>query len=126
MTRRDFNPTLVAGAFIIQVLLNWAYVLWIKKLFEEVVTAWFLIVPLFGYFYFTFAIIALAFICQKKRLGLALACFVLIFGLIIDVVSYGSVFKLSGLYELFIIPLIVLNCLMLLFVVSCKSGFKDE
>src|SRR3990167_471947 len=118
---KTIETTLLLASFIIVVMLNWLYTSWIKSLFEEVVTSWFLIVPLLFYFYFTFAVIAAYFMHQRKRLGLILACFVILMGAIIAVLSYAAVFKLSGIYELLIIPLIVLNCLMLIFL-ACYQG----
>lgn len=123
---KSMDTTLLIGLFSTLVVMDWLYVRWIKQLFEEVATSWFLIVPVLGYFYVTFAVIAIVYMRQKKQLGLVLGCIVILFGMIADVMSYAAVFKMSGMYELLIIPLIVFNCIMLIFLIGCKDNFKKD
>lgn len=116
---------LLISLFAFLVLLNWVYVLWVKNLFEDLATAWFVLTPLFGYFYFTFAVMSLIFMYQRKRLGLSLGCFVLLFGSILAMMSYAAVLKISDIYQLLVVPLIVLDALVMLFIVSFYKVFKN-
>jgi len=120
------HRALILVLFSIQVVINWLYIIWIKKLFEIAISSWFLLIPLMAYFYFTFAVISAVLIHKKMKLGLSLGCCVLIFGVIADVLSYNAVFHLGGIYEMLIIPLILSNCLLMLLMVSYQSEFKNN
>ena len=123
-----FARQIVVICYIVLVLLDWFYVMAIKSQMEAVATAWFVIVPLLGYFYFAFAIFSLFFMYARQRLGIALGCFVLLFGAILDVITFNFIYShLDGvLFELIIISLIVLNCGVATLLVADQDEYKED
>ena len=89
-------------------------------------SSWFVVTPIIGYFYFFFAFVASAALYYKKSVGLALAYGIILFGTIATVVSYNTAFKKDGMFELTIVPLIVLNCLVVAYMAFNHDYFKSD
>lgn len=121
----QLRPWLVLFLFILQAILNWLYTMWIKSL-VIFTNSWFVILPLFFYFYFAFAIIAAIGLFYRKSLGLMLAYCVLMFGNIVAVVSYSFIYNKQYVIEMLIIPLIVLNLCVIFYMALSHSYYKDD
>jgi hypothetical protein len=119
------RPNLALAFFITQTCVNWFYVLWVKS--QPIINnAWFVLTPLIGYFYFTFAFIAAIWMYSRKAIGLNLAYCVLMFGSAIDVLSYSLVYRLDGIIETLIVPLVVVNLCVVFYMAYNQSYFKSK
>lgn len=121
---KEFNPRLILVFFILQVVANWLYMLWIEYQPDIIINSWFVILPMLFFFYFTFAFIAAVNIYQRKLFGLGLAACVLMFGTTSAVVSYNVVYKHQYLIEQLIVPLIIMNLLVIFYMAYHQSYFK--
>ena len=124
--RNQERPTLVLPVFIIQVFMNWFYIFWVKCQPDIILNSWFVVLPLLDYFYFTFAFISAYFLYLRKSLGLMLGCAVLMYGMVSVVVSYYAAYNKNDLIEVAIIPLIILNCCVILFMAHYQSFYKTD
>ncbi len=122
----QLRPRLVLFFFILQAILNWLYTMWIKSLVFFVNNAWFVILPLFFYFYLAFTIIASIGLYYRKTLGLMLAYCVLMFGNIVAVVSYSFIYKEQYIIETLIVPLIVVNLCVICYMAYSHAYYKDD
>lgn len=121
----QLRPWLVLLLFILQAILNWLYTMWIKSIVIYT-NSWFVILPLFFYFYFAFTIIASIGLYYRKTLGLMLAYCVLMFGNIVAVVSYSFVYNKYYIIEMLIIPLILVNLCVIFYLALSHSYYKDD
>ncbi|RDI43394.1 hypothetical protein [Aquicella lusitana] len=120
------RPVTVLLVFILQVFMNWLYVLWVKSQPDIISNAWFILTPILGYFYFTFTLIASIGLIYKKKFGLTLAYGVILFGVISVVMSYNAAFRGHYLIEVMIVPLITINFCVLLYMVFNQDYFKPD
>lgn len=112
--------------YLLMVLANWIYVDWVQSEANIVEATYFVLMPLFGYFYFTFAFISAYFIYNNTRLGFSIGCCVLTFGMIIDVVSY-SVINIAGvMYEAIVIALVIMNAAIIFMLAASQSSSKES
>lgn len=121
-----WRPRLVLFFFIAQVFINWLYILWIKALPGIVINSWFVVLPLMGYFYFAFALIASIGLYYRKQPGLSLAYAVIMFGAMACVISYNVVYGKNFLVEQFIIPVITFNFCIVLYMAFNQRYFQGE
>lgn len=119
------RPWLVLFLFIAQAILNWLYTMWIKSIVIYT-NSWFVILPLFFYFYFAFTIIASIGLYYRNTLGLMLAYCVLMFGNIVAVVSYSFIYNKQYIIEMLIIPLILVNLCVILYMAMSHCYYKDD
>ncbi len=124
-TDSRLRPWLVLFLFIVQAILNWLYTMWVKSL-VLFTNSWFVILPLFFYFYLAFAIIAAIGLYYRKSLGLTLAYCVLMFGNIIAVVSYSFIYNKYYIIEMLIIPLILINLCVIFYMALSHSYYLDD
>ena len=121
------GPSLALFFFILQVCINWLYILWVKMQPGIIANAWFFITPVIGYFYFAFAFISAIGLFYKRKLGLLLGYFVILFGTISTVISYTIAYnKVIPLVEQVIIPLIVVNLLVLCYMAYHQKQFQSN
>lgn len=126
LNKNGLYPKLVMLIFILQVALNWLYVLWVKNQTDIIVNAWFALIPFFGFFYFTFTLLSLAGLYYRLKQGLALAAAVILFGAICTVISYELAFKSHRLIDITLIPLLILNACSLIFIAFNLKYFQSE
>lgn len=88
--------------------------------------AWFVILPMLTYFYFTFALVAGFWLYQRTQLGLIMSIGVLIFGVCADVISYYQIYQLNFLLEQLLLPLICINLFVLGYMAINHSYFNDK
>lgn len=122
----DFKARLVMFFFVFQVIVNWLYCAWVDDLPNIIINSWFVVMPLIGYFYFTFAFIAFIGLYQRKQYGVTLAYGVLLVGSMVDVISYNIVYKKHFLIEQLIIPLLALNLIVIFYIMRNQSYFKGK
>lgn len=116
---------LVLITFVVLTLLNWCYVLWLRSHTEIMLNAWFTITPLIGYFYFAFGLFATVGLYYRNNLGLTLAYGMVLFGSLCAVMSYNAAFRQDGLFELTIVPLIVLNVMVACYISFYRGLFSN-
>ena len=122
----QLKPRLVLLFFIAQVFVNWIYILWIKSQPDIIINAWFVVLPLMGYFYFTFAFIASVGLFYGKQPGLTLGYGVLMFGMMADVITYNLIYRQHNLLEQLIIPLIAINLCVIFYMAYNQQYFKGQ
>lgn len=110
-----YKKIMMALLFSMQVIINWIYILWIKSQPEIIINAWFVVLPMIGYFYFVFAFIANIGIIKGEKLGITLAYCVLMFGCAAAVISYNIIYNRNPVNEQLIVPLITINILMVFY-----------
>lgn len=119
------SPAPVLLNFILLAIIDWLYILWVKA--QPIINnSWFVITPIIGYFYFTFAFIAAYYMHQRKRLGLGLGCCVLLFGMMADVFSYSLAWQRFPVIEFMIIPLIVVNTIQILYMAYHQQNYNGS
>jgi hypothetical protein len=121
---RQPAPTLIF--FVLQAALNWFYVLWVKYQFSTLVNAWFALVPLIGFFYVTFCLIACYGLYQQKQFGLSLAFGVLVMGVISVAISFMLVFNRHPLIDAMIVPLFVVNLCIGIYMGVNREYFRGD
>jgi hypothetical protein len=122
----SFKPRFILIVFIIQVLINWFYSVWIKSQPDLALCAWFMVMPLIFYFYFALAFIAAIGLYYLNTLGLMLACFILLFGSTTSVISYIFIYRKEPLIEMLIVPLVIVNLLVIFYMASNKKYFTKK
>lgn len=119
------EPRIILISFILLVIADWAYILWVKA--QPIINnSWFVVTPIIGYFYFTFAFISAYYIYQRKRIGLGFGCCVLLFGMMADVLSYSLAWHRFPLIEFMIIPLIVVNTILICYMAYHQNNFNGS
>ena len=106
---KQFTSRLILSFFITQVIINWLYMLWVKNQPDIIINSWFVVMPMVGYFYFTFAFIASVWLFYRKQVGLYVAYGVLMFGTASAVLSCNIASGRNYMIEQLIIPLIAIN-----------------
>jgi hypothetical protein len=108
----QLRPIYALCFFVSQASLDWLYVLWIKA--QPIINnSWLVVIPIMGYFFLTFTLIAAYYMYMRSKLGLNIGYVVLLFGMIADVMSYSLVHQRHDLIEFLIVPLIITNlCVM--------------
>jgi len=125
-TRSPTHNILLIIIYLLLISANWTYIIWLKYQHDIIATSFFLLVPLFGYFYFTFTIISTFFIYHNVRLGFSLSCGVLMFGMILDVLAYNMV-NTAGFYdEALVIVFVILNTWLMIFMGAKQTRCKQE
>lgn len=119
-------PKIVILVFVLQVILNWAYVLWVRQQFDIITNSWFALTPMFTYLYLFFSFFAAIGLHYRARLALGLSYWVILFGTIASVLSYELGFKSNPMIEIIITPLIILNLGVLIFIAVNKSYFTKN
>lgn len=123
--RQPTQPKIVILLYLIAVCLAWAYILWVKA--QPIINnAWFVLTPIIGYFYFTFAIISSIWMHYRKRLGLNIAYCVLMFGTAADVLSYSLVYNVNEWIAFTIVPLIAFNMIIVFYMAYYQRYFKGD
>lgn len=122
----QIKPRLVIGFFTTLVMINWLYTLWVEMVPEIVINSWFVVMPMLGYFYFTFAFIALIGLYKRKQFGVMLAYGVIMFGSTVDVISYNIIYKRHFLLEQLIVPLLAVNLCVIFYIMRNQSYFKGK
>jgi hypothetical protein len=112
--------------FVLQATLNWLYVLWIKYQFTMLVNAWFALIPLIGFFYVTFTLIAGLGLYQQKQFGLCLAYGVLLFGAISAAISYLLVFNRHPMIDAMIVPILLANLCIAIYMGKNRDYFRGD
>ena len=126
MANRTGNtPTLVITIFVAQVIVNWLYNLWVAAL-PIVINSWFVMLPLLGFFYFTFAFISAIGMYKRTKIGLMLAYGVLMFGATTNIISYNVIYKQNAMMENMIVPMMVLNFCVICYMAVNNSYFKGD
>jgi hypothetical protein len=120
------SPTMVLLIFITQVLLNWAYILWVQYQPDIILNSWFVVIPLVGYFYFTLAFISAAFLYQMKKLGLSLGYCVNLFGTISTVISFLAAGNKNVFISFLIIPLIIVNACVIIYMAYHQASYQNN
>ena len=108
------------------VLINWFYGVGVEMVREIVIISWFVVMPMLGYFYFTFAFIALIGLYKRKQFGVMLAYGVIMFGSTVDVISYNIIYKRHFLLEQLIVPLLAVNLCVIFYIMRNQSYFKGK
>lgn len=88
--------------------------------------AWYVIVPMLTYFYFTFAFIAGFWLYQRKQLGLIMSLGVLVFGILADIISFGQIYQMNFLLEQLLLPLICINLFVIGYMIFNHSYYSDK
>src|SRR3990167_6242 len=122
----QIKPRLVIGFFTTLVMINWLYTLWVEMVPEIVINSWFVVMPMLGYFYFTFAFIALIGLYKRKQFGVMLAYGVIMFGSTVDVISYNIIYKRHFLLEQLIVPLLAVHLCVIFYIMRNQSYFKGN
>ena len=120
------QPLKVLLLFILLVCLNWFYVLWVKHQFATMINAWFVLIPVIGFFYFTFAFIASYGLFTQKKFGLDLAYGVILFGTISVAISYMLVFNQYPWIDLMIVPIFFINLCIVMYMGLNRRYFLSE
>ena len=118
------TPKMILLIFILLASLNWSYVLWIKYQFHMLINSWFVLLPVTGFFYVTFAFIASCGLFQQKQYGLTLAYGIILFGTVSDAISYMLVCYRDVLVDATIVPLLLVNLLVIVLLGMNKHYFK--
>lgn len=87
--------------------------------------AWYVILPMLTYFYFTFALIAGFWLYQRKQLGLIMSIGVIVFGVCAAAISFYQIYQLNFLLEQLLLPLICINLFVLGYMVLNHSYFNE-
>lgn len=116
----------LVSIYLLMVFVNWMYVYWIRSEANIVESSYFLLMPLFGYFYFTFAFISAYFIYTLSRIGFSIGCCVLTCAMITDVISYNIVNMPGLIYEAMVITLVVMNVAVICLLAASQSTCKKE
>ncbi|HTM63033.1 MAG TPA: hypothetical protein VL360_00875 [Gammaproteobacteria bacterium] len=122
----NVRPKLVMFFYITQVIVNWMYIFWVQTLPGFIINAWFVVLPLIGYFYFTFAAIATIGLWYRIQSAFILAICVLMFGITADVISYGLIYKIHFLLEHLLLPLLAVNACVIFYMIYNQSYFKGK
>lgn len=125
-TINDVKCKIIVGIFIFQVLLNWVFVAWIQTFVISNASTWLTILPLFGYFYIVFTILASIELLHRTKLGLALAYSVIMFGIICAVISYTMVHNQDPMFSWIITPLITVNFFIIFYLTLNQSHFNSD
>ncbi len=121
----QIKARLLAALFAIQAVLNWLYVLWVKA--QPIINnAWFVVLPLIGFFYFAFAFIACVWIVTRKTIGINLAYCVLMFGSAVDVLSYSLIYNKDSFIEAMMLPLLITNFIVVFYIASKQKYFRNN
>lgn len=120
------QPTATLLFFVLQATLNWFYVLWVKYHFTSLVNAWFALVPLIGFFYVTFSLIACYGLYKQKKFGLSLAFGVLMLGTISVAISFMLVFNRHPLIDAMVVPLFVVNLCIAIYLGINREYFRGD
>jgi hypothetical protein len=124
-TENQIRPALFVALFALQTLLNWFYVIWVKA--QPIINnAWFVVLPLIGFFYFSFAFIACIWMYYRKRIGINLAYCVLMFGASIDILSYSLIFQHGGPVAIAMLPLVVMNLCVVFYIAYHQKYFQNN
>lgn len=121
-----FKPRLVIFFFVLMVVVNWLYTLWVELIPEIVINSWFVLMPLLCYFYFTFAFIALVGLYKRKQFGVNLAYGVIMVGSAMSVISYNIIYKRHFLLESLIVPLLAVNLCVIFYIMANQKYFKGK
>lgn len=121
----NHTPALVIIIFVAQVIVNWIYNLWVAAL-PIVINSWFVLLPMLGFFYFTFAFISVIGMYKRTKVGLTLAYGVLMFGATTNIISYNVIFKLNEMMANMIVPMMVLNFCVICYMAVNNSYFKGD
>ena len=120
------KPTIILLIFILLTCLNWSYVLWVKYQFYMLINAWFILLPVIGFFYFTFALIASCGLYQQKQYGLTLAYGIILFGSVSAAISYMLVSYRDFWIDTTIVPLLLLNMIIVIYMGLNKHYFPGD
>jgi len=120
------KSTLILLIFILQVLIDCFYSVWIKSQPGMEYYAWFYILPLLFFFYFALAFIASIALYNRSKFGLMLAYCILMFGSTTSVISYYFIYRKQPIIEMLIIPLIILNLCVIFCMVYNRSCFPKK
>lgn len=88
--------------------------------------AWFVILPMLTFFYFTFAFIAGIWLYERKKLGLIMACAALVFGVAADTISFYQIYTLHFLLEQLLLPLICINLFVIGYMILNHSYYRGK
>lgn len=121
----NHTPALVIIIFVAQVIVNWLYNLWVAAL-PIVINSWFVLLPMLGFFYFTFAFISAIGMYKRTKVGLMLAYGVLMFGVTTNIISYNVIFKQNEMMANMIVPMMVLNFCVICYMAVNNSYFKGD
>jgi hypothetical protein len=111
--------------FITLVFVNWLYVGWVEYVSAGVSSAWLTMLPFFAYVYFSFTVIASIELSHKTCFGLVLACCVILFGIISDVMSYMLVLNDASYFQTVLILLLAVNLAALFSLIYYSGNFKS-
>ncbi|VVC75599.1 hypothetical protein AQUSIP_08890 [Aquicella siphonis] len=117
---------MIVTLFLCQVFMNWLYVAWVQSHIFTSAHAWLAILPLFGYFYIVFTILASIELLHKTRLGLGLAYSVIMFGIVCAVISYSMVYKQDYVFGWVITPLIAVNFAVVFYLALNQTYFDSD
>jgi hypothetical protein len=121
-----YRPRNALSLFIFTACLDWLYVLWVKIQFAMMINAWFVLIPLTGFFYFAFALIACFGIFKKQRFGVDLASGVIMFGAVSATISYLLVFNKYYLIDMCILPIILINLFTIIYLAYSRRYFQPD
>lgn len=122
----QIKPLLVMIFFVAQVILNWLFILWVQNQPDITLNAWSFVLPILGYFYFTFALIGCIALLYKMKIGLVLTYIVLMFGVAASVISYNLILKGNHLIDSMIVPLIIVNIFVIMYIASNHDYFEVD
>jgi hypothetical protein len=121
----QLRPILALSFFISQASIDWLYVLWVKT--QPILNnSWFVVLPLMGYFYLTFTLIASYYMYKRNTIGLNIGYCVLMFGMITNVMSYSLVHQRHDMIEFLIVPLIITNLCVMAYMAYSQSYFQGD
>lgn len=125
MDNKQTQSRIVLLLFVLLVCLDWLYVFWIKSQ-PNMFNAWFVLIPLMTYFYFTFALIASIGLYYQKRFGLTIAYGVIMSGTIASAMSYTFIFKNYPTIASMFVLLILINFAIILYMASKRDYFQMD
>ncbi len=113
---RFLSMPLVVSAFIVVILLDWYYAFAVQYQPGIVISSWSVVFPFVSLFYGVFSVIATYGLYHRKPWGLRLGSFMILYGAISAMLSFGVAFRTyPGVQQLYV-ALLILNCLVLLYI----------
>lgn len=110
--------------FILQLLINWAYSLWVQTQPYLEPSGWITLLPLLEFFYFALSIIASAELFRETKLGLSMAFAIVLFETVMNTMSYNFVTVNKNLFLQLLIVLIIMNCFVLFMMLYHRKHYK--
>jgi heme A synthase len=110
--------------YVLCILVDWYYAYSTQQLYGASTCAWFVIFPLFSYFYLTFSVIALSGIYHLKKWGFGLGYITILAGLIAYANTALIVYDEFPLMPEFFTLILLLNFIIIIYMAVYASWNK--